>query len=212
MKLSSLFSSLNLKSLSTVQIRKIFLPACVAFFIIIVLLYKVIFYTPPLLDTGQRNFLELTIDFFSFGWHATKGSILNDYLHKPSRAKTQFAKAGWYRSKYLEKRFGVDRATRKVASDAIKKTMDLSTENPMLFYFNGLQKLLLKQYAEAKAELERFVDLQPEFADAYFRLGLIAEEENDLIKAKSLYEKTVELLPNHLEGLKALREINKKIQ
>jgi len=65
-------------------------------------------YTPPLLDTGKRNFVEKTIDFLCFGWHFTKASIYKDYLNNKVEANKELGKAGWYRKKYLVKQFRVD--------------------------------------------------------------------------------------------------------
>ncbi len=64
-------------------------------------------YTPPLLDTGKRNFVEKTIDFLCFGWHFTKASIYKDYLKNKVEANKEVWKARWYREKYLIKYFRV---------------------------------------------------------------------------------------------------------
>ena len=64
-------------------------------------------YTPPLLDSGKRNFAEKTIDFLCFGWHFTKASIYRDYLKNKGKTKKELGKAGWYRKKFLIKYFGV---------------------------------------------------------------------------------------------------------
>ena len=65
-------------------------------------------YTPPLLDTGKRNFAEKTIDFLCFGWHFTKASIYKDYLKNNDKAKKELGKAGWFRKKFLTKYFRVN--------------------------------------------------------------------------------------------------------
>jgi len=41
-------------------------------------------------------------------------------------------------------------------------------------------------------------------------LGIIAEKKKNWRKAQSLYEKTINILPNHLESLKALTTLYKK--
>jgi len=72
-----------------------------------IIIYKITFYIPPLLDSGKRNIIEKTIDFLCFGWHFTKASIYRDYLKNKNKSKKELGKAGWYREKYLIKYFGV---------------------------------------------------------------------------------------------------------
>lgn len=78
---------------------------CLCLIILFLIIYKTLFYIPPLLDQGKRNIAEKTIDFFCFGWHLTTGSIHMAYLKNHDNAIKEFAKAGWYRKKYLAKRF-----------------------------------------------------------------------------------------------------------
>jgi len=75
--------------------------------IISIIIFGITSYTPPLLDTGKRNFVEKTIDFLCFGWHFTKASIYKDYLNNKVEANKELGKAGWYRKKFLSKYFGV---------------------------------------------------------------------------------------------------------
>jgi len=43
-----------------------------------------------------------------FGWHFTKASIYRDYLKNNEGANKELGKAGWYRKKYLVKKFRVN--------------------------------------------------------------------------------------------------------
>lgn len=72
---------------------------------VFIIIYRLTFYTPPLLDLGKRNFIEKSLDFISFGWHFTKASIHRDYLKNKNKSKKELGKAGWYREKYLIKYF-----------------------------------------------------------------------------------------------------------
>jgi len=76
--------------------------------IISIIIFGITSYTPPLLDTGKRNFVEKTIDFLCFGWHFTKASIYKDYLNNKVEANKELGKAGWYRKKYMVKQFRVN--------------------------------------------------------------------------------------------------------
>ena len=86
---------------------KFFLILFISLIFVFIIIYRLTFYTPPLLDFGKRNFAEKSIDFISFGWHFTKASIYKDYLQNWEKTKKELGKAGWYREKYLIKYFGV---------------------------------------------------------------------------------------------------------
>jgi hypothetical protein len=74
------------------------------------LVYRLLLYTPPLLDAGRRNIVDKTIDFLYCGWHMTKGSFIKDYLKDQGTAYGDFFKAGWYREKMLLKVFRFSKA------------------------------------------------------------------------------------------------------
>jgi len=86
---------------------KFFLILSISLIFVFIIIYRLTFYTPPLLDYGKRNFAEKSIDFLWFGWHFTKASIYKDYLKNSEIANKELGKAGWYREKYLIKYFGV---------------------------------------------------------------------------------------------------------
>jgi tetratricopeptide (TPR) repeat protein len=178
--------------------------------VVIILLYKLIFYIPPIFDSGGRNLLDRPIDFLSFSWHATKGSIFSNYLKKPRRAHTEFAKAGWFSRNYLEKKFRTDVAARRLAVEALSRAAELPAGDVMELYYNGMGYFYIQQYDRAAAYFEKVIESDPDLADAYYRLGSIAEENNDLSRAVSLYEKAFELLPNHIDSLMALERLSRK--
>jgi tetratricopeptide (TPR) repeat protein len=177
--------------------------------VVIILFYKIIFYIPPIFDSSGRNILDRPIDFMSFSWHATKGSIYSNYLKKPRRAHTEFAKAGWFSKNYLEKKFRADEATRRLAIEALSRAAELPAGDVMELYYNGMGYFYIQQYGKATSYFEKTIESQPDFADAYYRLGLIAEENNNPSLAISMYEKAVELLPNHLDSLISLERLSR---
>ena len=87
--------------------HKILIFIFISLIIIFSIIYKLAFYTPPLLDSGNRNAFEKTTDFLCFGWHFTKASIYHDYFKNKDKAKKELGKAGWYRIKFLTKYFSV---------------------------------------------------------------------------------------------------------
>jgi len=86
---------------------KFFLILFISSIFVFIIIYRLTFYTPPLLDSGKRDFIEKTIDFLWFGWHFTKASIYKDYFKNNDKANKELGKAGWYREKYLIKYFEV---------------------------------------------------------------------------------------------------------
>jgi len=223
-----------------------------------IIIYKIIFYSPPLLDSGKRNIIEKTIDFLCFGWHFTKASIRSQYQKNSAAANRELKRAAWYRKVYLRKKFRVDeedlisvlevykdlnmsyieklyiplvreenneiifyreagklfgtRKNWKMAAEAFSRVIDSNPDDLMACYYLGLSYINIKKLNKANQCLERVTELKPDFADAYYRLGIIAEKEKNWEKAKILYEKTLNILPNHLESLKALKNITKKLE
>ncbi|NQT81097.1 MAG: tetratricopeptide repeat protein [Candidatus Aminicenantes bacterium] len=234
----------------------IFLITLIIFFIVF---YKILFYIPPLLDYGKRNFTEKTIDFLCFGWHFTNASICIKYLKNNKEANKELGKAAWYRKRYLVKKFEVDGEDLssvlevyknlninsikkklyvflikkennelnflreagenfiswknwKMAAEVLSKAADSNPDDIMSNYYLGQCHLKSKRLSKANQCFEKVIKLKSDFADAYFRLGFIAEKKKNWNKAQSYYEKTISILPNHLECLKALKKINRKIR
>lgn len=61
-----------------------------------------------------------------------------------------------------------------------------------------------KKYSEAKAEFEEILKLNKNSADAYYGLGLIYENQGDLIKARSEWRKALKLHVNHSGALEKI--------
>lgn len=99
-----------------------------------IIIYKISFYTPPLLDHGKRNIPEKTIDFFSFALYLTKGSIIEDYFGNRGHANEEYAKAGWYRKKYLVKMFRVKEENITLFLEAYKD-LDINSIREKLYRF-----------------------------------------------------------------------------
>ncbi|MDV2887748.1 tetratricopeptide repeat protein, partial [Alkalihalophilus pseudofirmus] len=63
-----------------------------------------------------------------------------------------------------------------------------------------------------KNHLQKAIELNPKFHEAYFNLALINLEENDLQEAKGNAEKAAKLKPGHKEYLNLVREINQHLE
>jgi len=100
----------------------------------------------------------------------------------------------------------------KMATKAFALSIDSNPHDVMGYYYLGLSYFSLKRLLNANQCFEKVIRIKPDFADAYYQLGIIAEKEKNLRKAQNYYEKTISILPNHLECLKALKKINRKIR
>ncbi len=199
------------------------------FFIIVIIfsiiLYKILFYTPPLLDSGKRNIAEKTIDFLSFGWHLTKGSIIKDYFGDGSRANKVFARAGWYRKKYLVKRFRVKEEDITLVLELYKdSSINYIVEN-LYFFLREIRNNKIKFFREAgekfiigknwEMAVEAFskvVDSNPDDHLSYYYLGLSCIHLRKLVKANGYLDNAIELKPDFADAYYRLGIIAEKEQ
>ena len=63
----------------------------------------------------------------------------------------------------------------------------------------GDPDLASKHYKLARAEFQKAIDLNPDYADAYFNLGICYQDENLDEQARKMYEKAAALQPDMLE-------------
>ncbi|MCL4374027.1 MAG: AAA family ATPase [Candidatus Marsarchaeota archaeon] len=76
-------------------------------------------------------------------------------------------------------------------------------------YFNrALAERVNHSYNEAKKDLERVMELQPNSPDAPLLMGDIAESNNDFIGARYWYEKALSVDPNYSEAKNRLEHID----
>ena len=58
---------------------------------------------------------------------------------------------------------------------------------------NGLALIMDGEYEEAIVELNKAIELDPEYADAYYNRGIAYDKSGEVAKAISDYEKCIEL-------------------
>ncbi|MBI5574642.1 MAG: tetratricopeptide repeat protein [Elusimicrobia bacterium] len=63
------------------------------------------------------------------------------------------------------------------------------------------------KYDEAIEEFEKVIKINPKNADAYFNMGIVKEAKNDSSGAKKMYEKTLEIIPDHKTARKHLEKL-----
>jgi tetratricopeptide (TPR) repeat protein len=102
----------------------------------------------------------------------------------------------FYRNDYLD----AQRAYEEAAADRPRYSYAV--------YKVGRALLARERYEDAAERFGKAIELEPDFADAHYRLGVCYENQGDQDEALRLYERTVELLPNHLDGLLAVRRMS----
>lgn len=188
----------------------ILLTFCFIFFLII---YKHTLYTPPLFDSGKRNFIDKTFDFFCFGWHHFRASTYQKYFHNKQKAAREFAQAGWYRERYLVRKFRIHEADigsiinfyresklesilEKIFINAIKSNTlesNMLGEAGLLFMKRENWDMALKVYSEMLGQ-----NLNDPINHYY--LGLIYLKLKRWRKAVNSFELVVELNPEFADA------------
>ena len=190
-----------------------------------IIIYKTSFYTPPLLDPGKRNIAEKTIDFLSFGLHLTKASIIKDYFGGGGTANKEFAKAGWYRKKYLVKRFRVKEEDITLVLE-VYKDLDINSiienlyfflmkdkNNKISFFHEAGEKFIIsKNWEMAFEAFSKVIDSNPNDHLSYYYLGLSCFHLEKLQKANGYLDKAIELKPDFADAYYLLGVIAEKEQ
>ena len=71
-------------------------------------------------------------------------------------------------------------------------------------YDEGIQLAINKQIPEAEAKFKQAIELDPNYADAYFRLGRCYLKEQNYSAAKAMFSKTLEVDPSYAAAEKEL--------
>ena len=192
--------------------------------VIMIIIYRFTSYSPPFLDDGKRNVMDRIIDFFSFGWHITKGSIYKDYLINSDMGRKEFGKAGWYRKIYLEKKFNGETANSFSIFNLYKK-LDVNSileklyihelekkarSNVAFIYEAGERFIIYRNWKMAKKAFSMVADSNEGDTMGYYYLGLSYLNLNELDHAKFSFEKVVNLSPDFADAYYRLGLIAKK--
>jgi tetratricopeptide (TPR) repeat protein len=74
---------------------------------------------------------------------------------------------------------------------------------------NGLENFDNKRIESAKADFQRAIAMRPNYGEAYYNLGWLYEELNDLDKAKAQYEVAVQSDPQRFDsGITYVKALN----
>jgi len=192
---------------------RFFLLISITLFLIFIIGYKISFYTPPLLDSGKRNFAEMTLDIFYFGWHFTKALIYDQYLNNSNSANKEFGKASWYNERYLIKRYRINgedlislidlykklniKPTLEKLYTAIIKEKNL---NPDFLSEAGATFIACKNWEMAEVVFAKVIDLNPGDVMSCYYLGLSYLNLKKFSKANEYFERVIKLEPEFADA------------
>jgi len=120
---------------------------------------------------------------------------------KNPQAKELYTKAGelFEESKFPE---AIDLYTQAIKLDPLYSSA----------YFNrGLSYALLSKYDNARNDIERVLELEPDSYDAPYVMGLINEYEGNLEEAKKWYEKSLSIKPDYIQAKTRLERLTDKL-
>lgn len=94
---------------------------------------------------------------------------------------------------------------------AVLKDFEDNTNNPPArFYFSlSFVEIKMGKLTDAKAHLQKAIELEPKFPEAYYNLALIFFEERNLEQARVNAQKAVELNPEREEYADLVQELNR---
>lgn len=96
-----------------------------------------------------------------------------------------------------------------VLRDSEENSVNLSEKTYFLLSFVEIKKEML---SEAKIHLQKAIQLDPSFDEAFFNLALINLEQKDLEEAKGNIKQAIKLKPNQQDYSELLSEINRQLQ
>jgi len=192
---------------------KFFLIFFICLITVSIIIYKITFYTPLLLDSGKRNIIENTIDFLCFGWHFTKASIHTKYLKNSGEANKELRKAAWYRKEYLVKKFRVNEED-LISVLEVYKNLNINSileelyiflmkeeDNEITFFQEAGEIFVIRKNWRMAAEaFSKIIDSNPDNIMSYYYLGISYLNLKRLIKANEYFEKGIELKPDFADA------------
>lgn len=105
------------------------------------------------------------------------------------------------------------------ASDTAEDAWDAATKNALQARDEEINKLLAeavkfwkkRNAGDATAKFNQVVRLDPQNAEAYFSLGVIAEAKGELKEASALYFKAHDINPDRMDYKEAIQTLNEKL-
>ena len=136
----------------------------------------------------QREFVRLVLDNYYKSTDLIFNALSYELLGKPDESLKI------YRQVYMMNRF--DRGAKRFLDSFYDPLLIDSPETPAEFIQNATIYYQKIEYEEAINLVNKALKLNPEYAPAYFALGINYEIMGKLTEAKKMYQKTLKLKPN----------------
>jgi tetratricopeptide (TPR) repeat protein len=136
----------------------------------------------------QREFVRLILDNYYQSTELVFNALSCELMGKPDKALQI------YRQVYMMNRF--DRSAKRFLDSYYDSLLIASPQNPAEFIQNASVYYQKMEYEEAVNLVNKALELNPDYAPAYFALGINYEIMGDLKKAKEMYQKTLKVKPN----------------
>jgi rhomboid protease GluP len=93
------------------------------------------------------------------------------------------------------------------AYNLLQKEIDSETETALLYFYLSYTEIQLGDYNAATVNLERTIQLDPDFHEAHYNLALVYAELNQLDKARQSIRAAVKLKPNENSYKQLLKKL-----
>lgn len=151
----------------------------------------------------QREFTRLILDNYYQSTELVFNALNCELLGKPERALQI------YRQVYMMNRF--DRGAKRFMDTYFDSLLVTSPQTPAEFIQNATIYYQKMEYEEAINFTNKALELNPDYAPAYFSLGINYEIMRDFKKAKEMYQKTLKLKPNLQQARDRLDSLSLKL-
>jgi len=150
----------------------------------------------------QREFVRLVVENYYQSTELVFDALRCELLGKPERALQI------YRQVYMMNRF--DRGAKRYLDSYYDSLLVASPQTPAELIQNATVYYQKMDYEVAINLVNKALELNPDYAPAYFALGINYEIKGDLKKAKKMYQKTLKLKPNLQQAKDRLDSLSMK--
>lgn len=155
----------------------------------------------PILE--QREFVRLILDNYYQSTELVFNALSCELLGTPEKALRI------YRQVYMMNRF--DRGAKRFMDSYYDSLLVVSPQTPAEFIQNATIYYQKMEYEEAINLTNKALELNPDYAPAYFSLGINYEIMREFKKAKEMYQKTLKLKPNLQQARERLDSLALKL-
>ena len=105
------------------------------------------------------------------------------------------------------RRSNIDLGPRRREGDS--EVFDLAASFSVNVFDDEVQRKRLPR--DIYKALRRTIELDPMYTDAYYQLGIVRQRKQDLKEAAELYQKTLDLEPNHERARQRLQSLQGRV-